>query len=80
MGYCLYSLFWIFRLGELLPVLSSSFKMATDLSWGDVAVDNHASPRMVQIHLKTSKCDQYGQGADVIVVWISVQSQQCHNI
>ena len=22
---------------------------------------------MVQIHLKTSKCDQYGQGADVIV-------------
>ena len=32
-----------------------------------MAVDNHASPRMVQIHLRTSKCDQYGQGADVIV-------------
>ena len=46
---------------------SSSLNVATDLSWGDVAVANHASSRMVQIHLKTSKCDQYGQGADVIV-------------
>ena len=32
-----------------------------------VAVDNHTNPRMVQIHLKKSKCDQFGQGADMIV-------------
>ena len=38
-----------------------------DLSWNDVAGDNHASPHIVQIQLKTSKCDQYGLGADVIV-------------
>ena len=27
-----------------------------------VAVDSHTNPRMVQIHLKKSKCDQFGQG------------------
>ena len=38
-----------------------------DLSLNDVASDNHAIPHMVKIQLKTSKCDQYGLGADVIV-------------
>ncbi len=38
-----------------------------NLAWGDVAVDNLAAPAMVQIHLKRSKCDQEGNGADVVV-------------
>ena len=59
--------FGFFRLGELLPLSSSSFNATMDLAWGDVAVDNRTNPRMIQIHLKTSKCDQFGQGADVIV-------------
>ncbi len=37
------------------------------LSWGDVAVDNHTAPSTVQMHLKQSKCDQFGKGADVIL-------------
>ena len=35
---------------------------AVNLSWGDVAVDCRASPK---IHLKQSKCDQFGKGVDV---------------
>jgi len=38
-----------------------------DLAWGDVAVDSRSNPQMVQIHLKMLKCDQFGQGADVVI-------------
>ena len=30
------------------------------LSWGDVAVDSRSAPTMVKVHLKRSKCDQFG--------------------
>ncbi len=33
----------------------------------DVAVDSHTSPSIVQIHLKPSKCDQFGRGANIIL-------------
>ena len=59
--------FLFFRLGELLPLSSSSFNATMYLAWGDVAVDDRTNPRMIQIHLKTSKCDQFGQGTDVNV-------------
>ena len=59
--------FGFFRLGELLPSSMAEFNPATSLSWGDVAVDNHDYPRMVQFHLKRSKCDQFGAGSDVVV-------------
>ncbi len=59
--------FGFFRLGELLPASRSAWKAGTDLAWGDVAVDDRHTPRMVQIHLKQSKCDQSGAGADVVV-------------
>ena len=42
--------FGFFWLGELLPESRRTFVPATDLSWGDVAVDNHSSPHMIQIH------------------------------
>lgn len=58
--------FGFFRLGELLPE-TTSFNPATHLAWGDVAMDSHQEPRMVQIHLKKSKCDQFGTGSDVVV-------------
>ena len=38
-----------------------------DLAWGDVTVDSLTSPSMVQVHLKKSKMDSQGRGADVIV-------------
>ena len=58
--------FGFFRLGELLPD-SSRFNAAIHLAWGDVAVDSNHLPRMVQIHLKRSKCDQFGVGSDIVV-------------
>ena len=56
-----------FRLKELLPDCATSYSIATHLSWGDVAVDSHENPSMVRIHLKRSKCDQFGVGADIVV-------------
>jgi hypothetical protein len=59
--------FGFFRLGELLPTSATAFNASTDLAWGDVAVENRQSPRMFQIHLKTSKTQQFGPGVDVVV-------------
>ena len=59
--------FGFFRLGELLPESATAFNPQTNLSWGDVAVDSQQSPKMVRIHLKKSKCDQFGAGVDVIL-------------
>ena len=59
--------FGFFRLGELLLASPSQFNPATSLAWGDVAVDSHANPRMVQFLLKVSKCDQFGAGSNIIV-------------
>ena len=59
--------FGFFRLGELLPASAAAFNPATGLAWGDVALDSHESPRMIQFHLKVSKCDQFGSGADVVI-------------
>ena len=52
--------FGFFRLGELLLDSAQVFNESTCLSWGDVAVDNRSAPSMIQIHLKKSKCDQFG--------------------
>lgn len=59
--------FRFFRLGKLLPSSSTSFQPARDLAWGDVAIDNRCAPNMIKVHLKSSKCDQFGTGADVIL-------------
>ena len=59
--------FGFFRLGELLPEAAGNSQSATDLWWGDVAADSHTNPQMIQIHLKRSKCDQFGKGSDIVV-------------
>ena len=59
--------FGFFRLGELLPSTENSFNPATDIIWGDVSIDSHSAPTMFQVHLKKSKCDQLGEGADIII-------------
>ncbi|XP_064402396.1 uncharacterized protein LOC135348148 [Halichondria panicea] len=59
--------FGFFRLGELIQPRNTHWDPNLHLSWGDFAVDNHDKPQMVQIHLRQSKCDQFGRGADVIV-------------
>ena len=59
--------FGFFRLGELLVESPTKYDPSTSLSWGDVAVDDKNSPSMVRIHLKRSKCDQFGKGVDIII-------------
>lgn len=59
--------FGFFRLGELLPDSTNSFNPVTGINWEDVSVDNHSAPTMFQIHLKKSKCDQFGAGSDIVM-------------
>lgn len=60
--------FGLFRLGELLLSSETSYTETRDRSWEeDVAVDSRESPIMVQVHLKSLKSVQFGQGAYVIV-------------
>ena len=59
--------FGFFRLGELLLTSGGEFNPAIHLAWGDVSIDDWTHPTMAQIHLKKSKCDQLGKGADIIV-------------
>lgn len=64
---CCTAFFGCFRLGELLLESPSTFEHHRHLAWGDVAVDNQSSPRMVRVHLKQSKTDQFGRGASIVL-------------
>ena len=59
--------FSFFRSSELVVASKSGFNSAVHLSWGDVAVNDPAAPKMLKIHLCRSKCDQFGKGVDVFV-------------
>ena len=59
--------FGFFRLGELLPNTAKQYHPSTHLSWGDVAVNDRAAPSILRVHLKRSKCDQFGRGLDIYV-------------
>ena len=62
---CCVAFFGCFRQGELLLESPASYDHRRHLTWGDIAVDNQANPRMLRIQLKQSKTDQFGRGADV---------------
>ena len=64
---CCTAFFGFFRLGELLPGEGVTFNLQLHLAWGDVAVDDLQDPKMVRVHLKQSKTDQMGQGANIIL-------------
>ena len=49
-----------------MPTLTV-YNAAAHLSWGDIAIDSLQSPKMLKIHLKRSKTDQYGNGVDIFV-------------
>jgi len=59
--------FGFFRLGELLPASTSVEQDTAVVKWSDVSVDKRERPTMIQIHLRRSKCDQFGVGADIIL-------------
>ncbi len=59
--------FGFFRLGELLPASTQIGQDTAVVMWRDVAVDSRDNPRMIRIHLRRSKCDQFGVGADIVL-------------
>ena len=63
---CCTAVLGFFRLGELLPERQLRSTPSSSVMWGDVAVDDREQPSMVRIHLKRSKGDQFGAGADII--------------
>ena len=64
---CYTAFFGFIRLGELLLQSKSAFNPRLHLAWGDMAVDNPQATWMVRLHLKQSKTDQFGRGANVIL-------------
>ena len=64
---CCMAFFGCFRLGELLLESPNSFDQQYHLTWIHVAVDSQTDPRMLHIHLKQSKTDQFHRGADIVV-------------
>ena len=59
--------FGFFRLGELLPEPATVDQSSPVIVWSDVAVGSRESPAMVRIHLRHSKCDQFGKGVDIVL-------------
>ena len=59
--------FGFFRSGEITVPSLERYDERFHLGWGDVAIDDPANPRAVQIHLRSSKTDQFGNGLNVVV-------------
>ena len=64
---CCIAFFGCFQLGELLLESTVGVDQCRHLSWGDVSVDSQTNPRMLQVHLKQYKTDQFGKGADIVL-------------
>ena len=64
---CCTAFFGYFRLGELLLTKQSDFHPRLNLSWGDMAIDSRQAPTMLRFHLKQSKTDPFGRGANVVL-------------
>lgn len=59
--------FGFFRAGEITIPTAKAFDPKIHLSWGDIAVDDITKPSVLQVSLKRSKCDQFGQGVKVYI-------------
>ena len=63
-AFCL-GFFGFLRAGEFTCPSRQTFVASSMLSVSDVAVDSHENPQSLTIHLKWSKCDQYGVGVKI---------------
>ena len=59
--------FGFFRAGEITIPSATAYDSQIHLSWGDVAIDNPASPTCVRAHLKQSKTDPLGRGVNIYI-------------
>ena len=57
--------FGFMRAGELAVTHVSDFYPATSLCLGDIAVDHHQDPSVVQVRLKQSKTDPFRRGVSI---------------
>ena len=56
-----------FRAGEITVPSDEEFDPAIHITARDVSLDSTTKPTVVRIHLKKSKCDQFGKGVDVFI-------------
>ena len=61
---CCTAFFGFFRLGELLLERETDFNPRLHLAWGD---NNQQAPTVIKLHLKQSKTDPFGRGADIVL-------------
>ena len=64
---CTLAFFGFFRLGELTVPSASAFDPSIHLTPTDVAIDDRADPKLVQVHLKVSKTDQGRKGISIFL-------------
>ena len=64
-GYLLHGLFGFMRAGEFSVTHVSEFDPASSLCLGDIAVDHHQDPSVVQVRLKQSKTDPFRRGVSI---------------
>ena len=56
-----------FRSGEVTVPSDSAFDPSAHLTFEDVSVDQITDPRVLKVHLKTSRTDPFRKGVDVFV-------------
>ena len=64
---CCLGFFGFMRAGEFTLCCSQVFDASLMLTVQDIAVDRHANPSMVRVHLKQSKTDPFRKGVDIFL-------------
>ena len=64
---CCMGFFGFMRAGEFAVAQVSEFDPAVSLCPGDIAVDSHQNPTVVQVRLKQSKTDPFRRGVSIFL-------------
>lgn len=64
---CCLGFFGFLRTGEMTVPSDGGYDPAAHLSWGDVAIDNPATPSVVRVTIKQSKTDPFRKGVNLFL-------------
>ena len=64
---CCLGFFAFLRIGEMTVPSEEGYDPAVHLSWGDVAIDDPASPSVLRVTVKQSKTDPFRRGVDLFL-------------
>ena len=64
---CSISFFGFLQAEEITVPTCSAFQPHIHLTWEDVSVDSVEKPKILRVHLKVSKCDQFGNSIDIFL-------------